>query len=123
MKNDTSTLNPLSKSIALALGATAISPVMAQDADTDDEMIMEEVVVAGVRRSLIDAAAIKRDSDGVVDAISAEDIGKFPDTNLAESLQRITGVSIDRGSELGSHRERGRGLPSAALARTSTWCC
>ena len=39
---------------------------------------------------------IKRDSAGVVDAISAEDIGKFPDTNLAESLQRITGISIER---------------------------
>ena len=39
---------------------------------------------------------IKRDAIGVVDAITAEDIGKFPDTNLAESLQRITGVSIDR---------------------------
>ena len=39
---------------------------------------------------------MKRDAIGVVDAINAEDIGKFPDTNLAESLQRITGVSIDR---------------------------
>ena len=38
----------------------------------------------------------KREAGGVVDSISAEDIGKFPDTNLAESLQRITGVSIDR---------------------------
>src|SRR5690606_2417970 len=39
---------------------------------------------------------IKRDTSGIVDAISAEDIGKFPDTNLAESLQRITGISIER---------------------------
>ena len=38
----------------------------------------------------------KRDALGVVDAINAEDIGKFPDTNLSEALQRITGVSIDR---------------------------
>ncbi|RYZ32934.1 MAG: TonB-dependent receptor, partial [Sphingobacteriales bacterium] len=45
---------------------------------------------------------IKRDSAGVVDAISAEDMGKFPDTNLAESLQRITGVSIDRSNGEGS---------------------
>ena len=45
---------------------------------------------------------IKRNAQGVVDAISAEDIGKFPDTNLAESLQRITGVSIDRSSGEGS---------------------
>jgi TonB-dependent receptor len=42
------------------------------------------------------SADIKRDSAGVVDAISAEDIGDFPDSNLAESLQRITGVAIDR---------------------------
>jgi TonB-dependent receptor len=45
---------------------------------------------------------IKRDAMGVVDAISAEDIGKFPDANLAESLQRITGVSIDRQRGEGS---------------------
>ena len=52
-------------------------------------------------RSLKKSADIKRDSAGVVDAISAEDIGDFPDSNLAESLQRITGVAIDR--------ERGEG--------------
>ena len=45
---------------------------------------------------------IKRDGQGVVDAISAEDIGKMPDTNLAESLQRVTGVSIDRVNGEGS---------------------
>ena len=56
----------------------------------------DEIVVTGVRASLERSIAIKRESFGVVDAISAEDIGKFPDTNLAESLQRITGVSIDR---------------------------
>ena len=39
---------------------------------------------------------LKRGAKGVVEAITAEDIGSFPDTNLAESLQRITGVSIDR---------------------------
>ncbi|WP_281168645.1 TonB-dependent receptor [Gilvimarinus chinensis] len=57
---------------------------------------LEEVVVTGIRASLERSMDIKRDSAGVVDAISAEDIGKFPDTNLAESLQRITGVSISR---------------------------
>ncbi|MBE7219236.1 MAG: TonB-dependent receptor plug domain-containing protein, partial [Caulobacteraceae bacterium] len=61
-----------------------------------------EIVVTGVRASLERSIAIKRDSYGVVDAISAEDIGKFPDTNLAESLQRIPGVSIDRVNGIGS---------------------
>ena len=55
-----------------------------------------EIVVTGVRASLERARDIKRLSAGVVDAVSAEEIGKFPDTNLAESLQRIPGVSIDR---------------------------
>lgn len=56
----------------------------------------DEIVVTGIRASLQAAMDLKRDASGVVDAISAEDIGKFPDTNLAESLQRIPGVSIDR---------------------------
>ena len=57
---------------------------------------MEEVIVTGIRGSLMQSADIKRNSRGVVEAITAEDIGKIPDTNLADSLQRITGVSIDR---------------------------
>jgi TonB-dependent receptor len=56
----------------------------------------DEIIVSGIRASLERSISIKRESVGVVDAISAEDIGKFPDTNLAESLQRITGVSINR---------------------------
>ncbi|WP_223796536.1 TonB-dependent receptor [Sphingomonas nostoxanthinifaciens] len=62
----------------------------------------EDIIVTGIRASLERSIAIKRDSVGVVDAISAEDIGKFPDTNLAESLQRITGVSINRRNGEGS---------------------
>ncbi len=61
-----------------------------------------EITVTGIRASLNRAIDIKRNSAGVVDAISAEDIGKFPDTNLAESLQRITGVSINRVNGEGS---------------------
>ncbi len=54
------------------------------------------MVVTGMRASLETSMDMKRDAIGVVDAISAEDIGKFPDSNLSESLQRITGISIDR---------------------------
>ena len=57
---------------------------------------IEEVMVTGIRGSLTRSVDVKRNSAGVVDAISAEDIGKMPDSNLAESLQRITGISIDR---------------------------
>src|SRR5688572_8688817 len=74
-------------------GAVLINPVYAQDQASEE---LEEVVVTGLRGSLKASMETKRDAIGVVDAISAEDIGKFPDTNLAESLQRITGISIDR---------------------------
>ena len=66
------------------------------------EQLMEEVIVTGIKGSLQRAMDVKRDAQGVVDAITAEDIGKMPDTNLAESLQRITGVSIDRANGEGS---------------------
>lgn len=81
--------------------ATAM-PAHAQDADADAEARQDVVVVTGIRSALEEAMDIKRNADGVVDAISAEDIGKFPDTNLAESLQRITGVSISRTNGEGS---------------------
>lgn len=62
----------------------------------------EEIVITGIKASLTRAMDIKRDAVGVVDAISSEDMGKMPDSNLAESLQRITGVSIDRANGEGS---------------------
>lgn len=78
------------------LAAAVSSCVLASTATVAQENQIEEVVVTGMRASLERSVDIKRESSGVVDAISAEDIGKFPDSNLAESLQRITGVSIDR---------------------------
>ncbi|MDE0045359.1 MAG: TonB-dependent receptor plug domain-containing protein, partial [bacterium] len=62
----------------------------------DDEELIEEVVVTGIRGSLRQSIDMKRDADNVMDALVAEDIGKFPDQNLAESLQRVSGVAIDR---------------------------
>lgn len=56
----------------------------------------EDIVVTGIRSSLASSARIKREAQQIVDTISAEDVGKFPDANIAESLQRITGVAIDR---------------------------
>ncbi|BFT31446.1 TonB-dependent receptor [Alteromonas sp. D210916BOD_24] len=81
----------VTKAVSVLLGTATILPVAAQTEDP-----VEVIEVTGLRSSLAEAASIKRESIGVVDAISAEDIGKFPDTNLAESLQRITGVSISR---------------------------
>jgi|TARA_B110000902_G_scaffold43913_1_gene48831 TonB-dependent receptor len=86
----------LSVAILAAAGTLAAGQVFA------DSSTLEEVVVTGIRGSLERAMDTKRDASGVVDAISAEDMGKFPDTNLAESLQRISGVSINRVNGEGS---------------------
>ena len=86
-----------------ALSMMGVAQVaVAQEAPADSEVNGDEIIVTGIRASLAASADIKREAQGVVDAISAEDIGKFPDTNLAESLQRITGVSIDRSNGEGS---------------------
>ena len=77
-------------------GAVLINPALAQEQQDQQGEVLEEVVVTGLRGSLKASMDTKRDAIGVVDAINAEDIGKFPDTNLSEALQRITGVSIDR---------------------------
>ena len=72
-------------------GVSAQAPVSGQKVD-----VLEEVVVTGVRGSLARSLEQKRHADGVVDGITAEDIGDFPDLNISESLQRITGVTINR---------------------------
>lgn len=93
----------LAMSLSMAMGISALIPhtAIAEEepaVNTDIEVIQ----VSGIRGSLVKSMDIKRQSAGVVDAITSEDIGKFPDTNLAESLQRITGVSIDRSNGEGS---------------------
>src|ERR1043165_1807292 len=70
---------------------------------------LEEVVVTGFRASLADALQNKRESNQIIESVSAEDIGKFPDQNVAESLQRLPGISIDRSNGQGT-KARIRGL-------------
>src|SRR5277367_6016302 len=76
---------------ALSVPSTAVADTAA---DASDELT--EITVTGLRASLQKSLDIKRDSDGIVDAISAEDIGKFPDANLATAMERIPGVTISR---------------------------
>jgi TonB-dependent receptor len=86
--------SPIAQAISLILGTAVALPALAQQTSET----LEEVVVTGIRGSLTSSMNLKRDAQGVLDGIVAEDIGKFPDTNLAESLQRISGVSIDRSN-------------------------
>ncbi|WP_076407841.1 TonB-dependent receptor [Shewanella sp. UCD-KL12] len=89
----------LATNIALMLGTAVSMSAIAAEADSAaveaDENI-EKIEVRGIRASQQANLNAKRFSDGTVDAITAEDIGKFPDKNVAESLQRIPGVTIQR---------------------------
>jgi iron complex outermembrane recepter protein len=86
-----------------ALGALALSGrILAADAPAADtnttpsDPPLQEVVVTGIRASLQKSLDIKEQSVGVVDAISAEDIGAFPDASLGEAMQRVPGVTVTR---------------------------
>src|ERR1700744_6398032 len=91
MKHQPRQINRRAIAVAAALCASAAS---AQTTDTDAGV--QQVVVSGIRASLEKAQDIKRKADQVVDSIVADDIGKLPDANVAEALQRITGVQISR---------------------------
>lgn len=116
-----------SKKKSVLAGAGAVIAAMlgldanAQGADEAEaeERELEVIVVTGFRQSLVSALATKRNANSIVDSISSEGIGRFPDLNLGESLQRITGVQIERGE-----RRRAeiaiRGLPrNFALTRVN----
>ncbi|RZJ95193.1 MAG: TonB-dependent receptor, partial [Novosphingobium sp.] len=80
------------------LGALMLSamPAYAQDAAGDDEAEVSDVIVTGTRAALRSAQNIKRDADTVVDSITATDIGAFPDKSVAEALQRVAGITVNR---------------------------
>jgi iron complex outermembrane receptor protein len=94
----------LSHASICALLASA-SSVFAQSSGASDSDAkrspdtLEEVVVTGLRASLNEAEAIKRNDPNVVDSIVAQDIGKLPDTTVGDALQRITGVQITRNND------------------------
>jgi TonB-dependent receptor len=81
-------LTPLAAALAFGQAGGQQTPPPSQE--------IEKVTISGFRSSLESALKEKRDDNGIVDVIKAEDMGKFPDTNLAESLQRVPGVVIDR---------------------------
>lgn len=81
---------------APAAGDTGKTRTPQQRAQEKQAQTLQAVTVTGYRQSLEKAIDIKRNANAVVDAISAEDIGKFPDTNAAESLAHLPGISVDR---------------------------
>lgn len=89
------------------VGAQEFSPTAA--AETTEPSEIQTVVVTGVKASLIKSLANKRNNDQVVESVVAEDIGKLPDNNVVEALQRVTGIQVTNraGGEVGTLSIRG----------------
>jgi len=115
------------KHVPLALASSVLAlHGWSTPAISAENAALEEIVVTGIRAGLRSSLEVKRESIQVVDAISAEDIGDFPDKNLGEALQRITGVQISRqdgegrgvsirGAEPGLNRVEINGVTALSL--------
>ena len=90
-------LKPVAAGCALFVAAFT-SPVHAQTSATPQaaDASITAVVVSGIRRGIEDAISVKRDASSIVEAISAEDIGKLPDVSIAESISRLPGLAAQR---------------------------
>ncbi len=104
---------------SMAIGRSIFAAEPADDASTaptskaNEPQELQEVVVTGIRASLQRSLDIKQQAVGVVDAVSAEDIGQFPDASIGDALSRIPGVTVNRGSINGM---AGGGAPTATGA-------
>ena len=86
---------------AMTLGATGAyaqtaEETTAEEAKTEEAVELQTVTVTGIRAGIESAISVKRDSTSIVEAISAEDIGKLPDVSIAESIARLPGVTAQR---------------------------
>lgn len=95
MRN-TKLFKPALLSLAVASAFSSGQVLAQEDASAEADANIEIIAVSGIRGSLVRAQAVKQDSSSVVEAISAEDIGKLPDTSIAESLSRLPGLSGER---------------------------
>src|SRR3954466_13631987 len=110
------TLGPMAFGSTMLAAAPADAPADAPtNSAANSPTELQEVVVTGIRGSLQRSLDIKQHAVGVVDAVSAEDIGQFPDASIGEALLRIPGVTVTRGTINGM---AGGGAPSATGATT-----
>ncbi|WP_374576849.1 TonB-dependent receptor [Phenylobacterium sp.] len=119
-------MNKHRKSILIAsaslLAVAGASPSFAQDSQ------VEELVVTGIRASLQQSLEAKRNADAIVDSVTAEDVGKFPNTNVAEAITMVPGVTVDRAfgqgekvSILGTDPALNRTLLNGQTVASADW--
>ena len=106
----------LAVNIGLAMGAGFTGVAVAADSEVQAKEDVEVIEVRGIRRSLEASLNTKRFANSVVDAVSAEDVGKFPDSDVGEALGRISGIAVNRAFGQGQQVSI-RGA-SAQLTRT-----
>jgi TonB-dependent receptor len=102
----------------VALSASAHAQVTASASTSKDSETVTEVVVTGFKKSYADAVRMKRDSAGITDSISSDGLGRFPDLNVGEAIQRLPGIQINREAESRNATINLRGLPGT-YARTT----
>lgn len=109
------------RTLVAAAVAASLSPAVNAQEQTKNQQAEAEtevIEVRGIRSSLAKSLSVKQDSTGFVDAITAEDVGKLPDNNVAEALQRVAGVAIERSRGEGdfiSIRGLGRDFVNGSL--------
>lgn len=87
--------------IASATASTAFAQEATDAADDEEAAVVEEVIVTGMRKALSTAQDLKRDASTVIESITAEDLGSFPDKSIAEALQRVAGITVNRFAATG----------------------
>jgi iron complex outermembrane receptor protein len=112
----------------LAASASAMAVIAGAPALAQDNTAVEEVVVTGIRASLLQSIESKRRADAIVDVVTAEDVGKFPSTNVAEALTIVPGVTVDRAfgqgekvSILGTDPALNRTLLNGQTVASADW--
>lgn len=110
-------MQKFNKAIVALLATTAALPAMAQNAtQANSDSSVADIVVTGLKASLQNSAQIKKNTMEIVDSITADDIGKLPDPNVAETLTRVPGVQAYRfGGEAASPVGNGSGLTIRGL--------
>lgn len=88
--------SPIATGCAILLLAASGIVAAADEPAAATSAPLEEVVVTGIRAAIQSAISVKKNSDNIVEAISAEDIGKLPDTSIADSISRLPGVTTQR---------------------------
>jgi outer membrane receptor for ferrienterochelin and colicin len=73
-----------------------MGPAYAQDDTDESDEVIEEIVTTGIRSSLQSAQALKRNANTIIESITADELGDFPDKSIAEALKRVAGITVNR---------------------------